>query len=60
VYEGLLRRGVIVRHLASFGLEDCIRVTVGTEAQNRRFLDSLESVLRNPEAIGADNGSSPA
>jgi len=46
VFEAMLRRGVIVRHLASFGMEDCIRVTVGTEGQNRRFIDVLEAVLK--------------
>jgi histidinol-phosphate aminotransferase len=51
VYEGLLRYGVIVRHLASFGMERCIRVTVGTEPQNLRFLNALRAVI---EEIGGD------
>lgn len=46
VYEGLLHRGVIVRHLASFGMEKCIRVTVGTDPQNRRFIAALRDVIR--------------
>lgn len=46
VYEGLLQRGVIVRHLASFGMEKCIRVTVGTDQQNRRFIAALREVIR--------------
>ena len=45
VYEALLIKGVIVRHLASFGMPNCIRVSVGTESENRRFLDSLGEVL---------------
>lgn len=51
VYEGLLRYGVIVRHLASFGMDRCIRVTVGTEAQNLRFLNALRAVV---EEVGGD------
>ncbi|MCA1960953.1 MAG: histidinol-phosphate transaminase [Desulfomonile sp.] len=45
VYEALLRKGVIVRHLASFGMERYIRVTVGREAENRRFIGALEQIL---------------
>ncbi|MEW6530728.1 MAG: histidinol-phosphate transaminase [Thermodesulfobacteriota bacterium] len=45
IYEGLLREGVIVRHLASFGMENCIRVTVGKREDNIRFLEALRKVL---------------
>jgi histidinol-phosphate aminotransferase len=47
VYEGLLRRGIIVRHLKSFGMESCIRVTVGTDEQNAGFIEALREVLRD-------------
>ena len=44
--EALLRRGVIVRGCSSFGLDSrYVRVSVGTEEQNRRFLEALEEVL---------------
>ncbi|MFO7173170.1 MAG: histidinol-phosphate transaminase [Bacillota bacterium] len=45
VHEALLRRGVIVRPAASFGLPTCIRVTVGTPEQNQRFAAALRAVL---------------
>ena len=45
VYEALLREGVIVRPVANYGLPGHIRVTVGTEAENARFLQALEMVL---------------
>lgn len=45
VFQGLLREGVIVRPLAGYGLPRSLRVTVGTEAQNRRFVDALRRVL---------------
>ena len=45
VCEELLRRGVIVRHLKSFGLPDNIRVNMGTPEENRIFLDTLKEVL---------------
>lgn len=45
LYEALLRQGVIVRHLASFGMEKCMRVTIGTQAENRRFIKALKTAL---------------
>jgi histidinol-phosphate aminotransferase len=37
VFEALLREGVIVRPLGSFGAPDAIRVTVGTVEENQLF-----------------------
>ncbi len=48
IYEALLNHGVIVRHLGSFGMSEHIRVTVGLEEENRRFIESLRCVLREP------------
>jgi len=45
VYDALLHKGVIVRPVANYGLPRHIRVTVGSEAENARFLDALEEVL---------------
>ncbi len=45
VYDDLLRKGIIVRPVANYGLPEHIRVTVGTEAENARFLQALEEVL---------------
>jgi histidinol-phosphate aminotransferase len=41
LFERLLRRGVIVRPASGWGLPTCMRVTVGTPEQNRRFLEAL-------------------
>ncbi len=41
VFDRLQRRGVIVRPVKSYGLPEWIRVTVGTAAQNERFLAEL-------------------
>jgi len=46
VCEGLLRRGIIVRHLKSFGLPENIRVNVGAAEENEAFLAALAEVLR--------------
>lgn len=45
VCEELLKRGVIVRHLKSFGLSDNIRVNVGTGPETEVFLKTLEEIL---------------
>jgi len=45
VYERLLRQGVIVRPVANYGLPQHLRVTVGLEAENQRFLSALRSAL---------------
>ncbi len=34
-------KGIIVRPVGGYGLHDCLRVTVGTEDQNRAVLDAL-------------------
>lgn len=46
VWKGLVDRGVLVRNLDSPGaLAGCLRVTVGTPAENQRFLEALGAVL---------------
>lgn len=47
VYELLLKEGVIVRPLHAYGMPNFIRVTIGTEAQNKRFLSAIESVMQS-------------
>jgi len=41
VFQQLLSRGVIVRPMDAYGLPEYVRVTVGTRAENRRFLRAL-------------------
>lgn len=45
VFEGLLRRGVIIRTGDIFGAPTHIRVTTGTDEQNERFISALREVL---------------
>jgi histidinol-phosphate aminotransferase len=48
LFERLLRRGIIVRSAAGWGLETFLRVTVGRPEQNERFIRALEEELRGP------------
>ncbi len=42
VNQKLLKQGVIVRPIAGYGLPEWLRVTIGTEAENARFIEALE------------------
>lgn len=45
VNQKLLKQGVIVRPIAGYGLPEWLRVTIGTEPENARFLEALEKAL---------------
>jgi len=45
VFHWLLKEGVIVRPMTSFGMESALRVTIGTPQENRRFVKALKKVL---------------
>jgi histidinol-phosphate aminotransferase len=46
IYKRLLRRSVIVRPVAGYGLPEHLRVTIGTAAENDKFLAALGPSLR--------------
>ncbi len=46
VFQQLLRRGVIVRPMGGYKFPEHIRVTVGTMAENQKFIGALEQVIR--------------
>jgi histidinol-phosphate aminotransferase len=45
VFQAMLREGVIIRTGDIFGFPEFIRVTIGTEEQNQRFIRALTKVL---------------
>jgi histidinol-phosphate aminotransferase len=45
VMQGLAQRGVLVRAGGALGREGALRVTVGTQAENERFLEALAALL---------------
>jgi histidinol-phosphate aminotransferase len=45
VFQRLLQAGVIVRPIASYGMPQHLRVTIGLESENTRFLAALERAL---------------
>lgn len=48
--EALLRKGIIIRPLASFGLPQCVRISIGTEEQNGMLIEALEELGKRKQA----------
>ena len=46
VFQRLLKQGVIVRPMAGYRFPEHVRVTVGTLAENQKFIAALEKVIR--------------
>ncbi|WP_283745296.1 histidinol-phosphate transaminase [Sideroxydans sp. CL21] len=47
IFEGLKQRGVLIKNLdgGHTALTDCLRVTVGTPAENQKFIAALQDVI---------------
>lgn len=56
IYQRLLKYGIIVRPLHSYGLSNHLRVSIGNNLQNARFLDKLAVCLaENKENLQNEN-----
>lgn len=51
LFQSLLREGVIVRPLKSFGLPSCIRITIGTPEENDICASALQHILKAELAL---------
>jgi histidinol-phosphate aminotransferase len=51
VFQRLLQAGVIVRPVAGYGLPEHLRVSIGTQAENRRFLEALAAAIDGLEGV---------
>ncbi len=45
VFQALLKQGIIIRPLKSYGLDKYLRVSVGTEEENKLFIEALKQIL---------------
>ncbi|MFH1856719.1 MAG: histidinol-phosphate transaminase [Candidatus Omnitrophota bacterium] len=45
VFDKLLKKGIIVRDMKAYGLDEWIRVTVGKPSENQKFIVALKKVL---------------
>ncbi len=44
--QKLLKKGIIVRDMSGWGLNNFIRVTIGTEKENREFIKALRNIIK--------------
>jgi histidinol-phosphate aminotransferase len=45
LFQAMMRQGVIVRPVANYEMPNHLRVTIGSEAENRRFVEVLDEVM---------------
>jgi len=45
IYRRLLELGVIVRPIANYAMPDYLRVSIGLETENEKFLSALQQAL---------------
>ncbi len=45
LYQKLLQQGVIVRPVANYAMPEYLRITIGTQQQNQRFIETLKRCL---------------
>lgn len=46
IFKNMLKYGVIVRDMKQYGLNNFIRVTIGTKMENERFIRAFKKVLK--------------
>lgn len=46
IFEKLLARGIIVRTLESYGLNQHLRVSIGMESENKQLIENLREILQ--------------
>lgn len=46
ICRALLKGGIIAREMSAWGLNNYLRVTMGREEENRRFIQALKKILR--------------
>jgi len=52
IAEKLRGEGISVRPLGAWGAPNCLRVTIGTAAQNRAFLGAMQEIARSASVSG--------
>jgi len=50
IYEGLKKRGILIRYFQQPRLEDKLRISVGTNEDNARLLEAIGEILPTPPA----------
>ncbi|MEC7875268.1 MAG: histidinol-phosphate transaminase [Pseudomonadota bacterium] len=45
IYENLLKAGIIVRPISDYGMPNHLRITIGLECENTKFIKGLEKIM---------------
>ena len=45
IYENLLKSGVIVRPISDYDMPNHLRITIGLEHENTKFIEELEKIM---------------
>jgi histidinol-phosphate aminotransferase len=59
LYAAMLRRGVIIRSMASYGMERFIRINTGLPEENLRFVETLRQALAAVEQVDSSDRPEP-
>ena len=54
IFEKMLRMGVIIRSMKSYGYPEYIRINAGLPEENARFISALKNIMQN-SAVSAKN-----
>ena len=47
VEKKLLTKGLILRDTKTYGIKNCLRLTIGNNIENKFFLKSIEKIFKN-------------
>ncbi len=47
VEKKLLKKGLILRETKTYGIKNCLRLTIGNNMENKLFLKSIEKIFKN-------------
>ena len=47
VEKKLLKKGIILRETKTYGIKNCLRLTIGNNLENKLFLKSIEKIFKN-------------
>ena len=47
IEKKLLKKGLILRETKTYGIKNCLRLTIGNSMENKFFLKSIEKIFKN-------------
>ena len=45
IYQNLLKAGVIVRPISDYGMPNHLRISIGLEHENEKFINELDKII---------------